>query len=534
MLRHGIARFSRLSRAARRVRGPLSDRIDSVADQGNLGRKSVVLFAGTWAASGFGFLTTILIARRLGPDALGILGFSMGLVGVLTAFLVPGFFQAHQKRVAEGGDLGRCVGTMIALQLVIQGAAFAVVLAASRWGSFVIPAGVIPAGVPLLVVLFVLAAQLLTNLAATLSTAFLGREWAVANATTQVAGKGLRFAATAAVLVWAPDIRWVAAALLVEGAAEIVVGAYILIGLRGVRLRGPDRETLGSYWRYSRPLFITSPIGMLQDSLDRVLVARWAGLTAGGYYQVARTLWEVLGTLNAYPFQLLFSRLSRLFAEPHGEGVPEARRVFSAAMDRLLFIVVPAAFALWALREPVIALLYGEAFLPAAAPLMVFILAALAQSAFNPYQFVLYAIDQHGRLVPVVLVRLVVYLAAMVVLVPVWGGTGAAAVRLLLVVFPCWVFIRWTRELAGIGFQWVTVAYLAGFGILLAVNEATRAALLAAGGPGPAALAGGMATALVAYAGVLWLTHAGTGNNLRYTRELVNPRRFWAFLKADS
>jgi len=500
-----------------------------VGAQGDLGRKSVVLFAGTWVASGFGFLTTILIARRLGPDALGILGFSMGLVGVLTAFLVPGFFQAHQKRVAEGGDIGRCVGTMVALQLVIQGAAFVVVLFAARWGSLVIPVGV-----PVLVVFFVLAAQLLTNLAATLSTAFVGREWAVAHAATQMAGKGLRFAATAAVLVWTPDIRWVAAALLVEGATEIVVGAYILIGLRGVRLRRPDRDTFRSYWRYARPLFVTSPIGMLQDSLDRVLVARWAGLTAGGYYQVARTLWEVLGTLNAYPFQLLFSRLSRLFAAPRAEGVAEARRVFAAAMDRLLFIVVPAAFALWALREPIITVLYGEAFLPAAVPLMVFILAALAQAAFNPYQFILYAIDQHGRLVPVVLLRLVVYLAAMVALVPVWGGTGAAAVRLLLVVFPCWVFMRWTRELTGIGFQRVTVAYLAGFGILLGVNEATRAALLAGGGPGPAALAGGMATALAAYAGLLWFAHAGTGNNLRYTRELVNPRRFWAFLKADS
>ena len=162
----------------------------------------MVLFAGTWAASGFGFLTTILIARRLGPDALGILGFSMGLVGVLTAFLVPGFFQAHQKRVAEGEDIGRCVGTMVALQLVIQGAAFVVVLFAARWGSLVIPVGV-----PLLVVFFVLAAQLLTNLAATLSTAFVGREWAVPHAATQTAGKGLRFAATAAVLVKAEPPR---------------------------------------------------------------------------------------------------------------------------------------------------------------------------------------------------------------------------------------------------------------------------------------------------------------------------------------
>ena len=83
--------------------------------------------------------------------------------------------------------------------------------------------------------------------------------------------------------------------------------------------------------------------------------------------------------------------------------------------------------------------------------------------------------------------------------------------------------------MAGIGFQPVTVAYLAGFGLLLAVNEATHAALSAAGGPGTAALAGGMAAALVAYAGFLWLTHTGT-DNLRYARELVDVRRFLAFL----
>jgi hypothetical protein len=94
--------------------------LNAVSHEGNLGRKSVVLFFGTGLASTFGFVTTILIARWLGPDALGILGFSMGLVGMLTAFLLPGLNQAHQKRVAEGGDLGRCMGTMAALQLVIQ------------------------------------------------------------------------------------------------------------------------------------------------------------------------------------------------------------------------------------------------------------------------------------------------------------------------------------------------------------------------------------------------------------------------------
>jgi len=496
--------------------------------KGDLGRKSIVLFAGTWVANGFGLLSTVLIARVLGPEALGILGFSTGLVGLLTAFLLPGFSQAHQKRVAEGGDLGRCVGTMASLQLAIQGTALLVVLLAARWGSLVIPAGV-----PVSVVLFVLAAQLLVNLSTSLSVAFVGREWAIAHASTQMAGKGLRFAATVAVLVWAPDIRWVAAMLLVEGAAEIVVGAYILMVRRGVSLRRPDRATLRAYWSYARPLLITSPFGILQDSLDRILVARWAGLTAAGYYQVARVLWEILGTLNAYPFQLLLSRLSRLFAAPGGDARVETRRVFASAVDRLLFIAVLAAFGLWALRQPVVTLVYGERFLPALDPLMIFVVTALAQAAFNPYQFILYAMDQHARFVPVVVLRLFVYLAAMLALVPIWGGTGAAAVRLLMVVFPCWVFIRWTRELAGIGFQWVTVAYLAGFAVLVAINEIVRATLLAAGLGLPGAIAGGMAVALAAYAGFLWITHTGTAGNLRYARELADPRRFVAFFKGE-
>src|SRR5262252_5429677 len=479
----------------------------AMSRRGDLGRKSIVLFTGTWLASGLGLLSTVLIARVLGPEALGILGFSTGLVGLLTAFLLPGFAQAHQKRVAEGADLGRCVGTMAALQLVIQ----------------------------LTALVLVLAAQLLVNLSTSLSVAFVGREWAVAHAATQLSGSALRFAAIVAVLAWAPDIRWVAAAMLVEGATEILVGAYILVVRRGVVIRFPDRATLRSYWSYARPFLVINPIGIAQDSLDRIFVAHWAGLTVAGYYQVARTLWEILGTINAYPFQLLLSRLSRLFASGGERATAEARGVFAAAVDRLLFLAVPAAFALWALRQPVVSLVYGERFLPAVEPLMIFVLAALAQAAFNPYHFILYAMDQQWRFTWVVLFRFAVYLVAMVALVPLWGGVGAAAVRLLLVIFPCWVFIRWARELTGIGFQWVTAAYLAGFALLVLTDETVQRLLSSAGASTPVAIIGGMVVALGVYAAFLWLTHTGTGGNLQYARELVDPRRFWSFLaRGDS
>lgn len=495
---------------------------------GDLGRKSLVLLTSTWTASGLGFVVAVLTARRLGPEAVGVLGFGFGLMGVLSAALLPGFAQAHMKRVAEGRDLGRCVGTMATLQFALQVGAGLIVVALWPWWP-----ALIPRGVPVEAVVFLLVSQMLSNLSVSVTSAFIAREWAVAHAATLLTGRLVRFVATVAVLLWAPDVRWVAAAHVAESATELTLGAYLLLGRRRVVLRWPDRETLRAYWEYARPLVVTTPVGILQDSLDRVFVARWAGLAAAGYYQVARALWEVLGTLNASAFQFLFTRLAQLFARRDSGGDAEARRLFASAVDRLLFVVAPVAFGLWAFRRPTIALLYGEQFLPAVTPVMVFVVAALAQTALNPYHFVIYALEEHARFIPVVLLRFAVYLVAMAALVPVWGGTGAAGVRLLLVVFPAWVFIRWTRDLAGIGFQPRTWIYVAGFGALVAANESTRAILGGLGAPWPVALASGVALAVTTYGLVLWVWHPAFGDNLEYVRDLLHPRRLAAFLRVE-
>ena len=81
----------------------------------DLGRKSLLLLASTWSGSALGMIVSVLIARVLGPAALGTIGFSTGLVGLLMAALLPGFAQAHLKRLSEGQDAGRCIGTMAAI-----------------------------------------------------------------------------------------------------------------------------------------------------------------------------------------------------------------------------------------------------------------------------------------------------------------------------------------------------------------------------------------------------------------------------------
>ena len=83
-----------------------------------LGRQSFVIFSSGWLNTAIGILATILVAHRLGPQALGALGFGFGMVGLFMAAILPGFSQAHLKRLSEGQDVGRCVATMTAIQVL--------------------------------------------------------------------------------------------------------------------------------------------------------------------------------------------------------------------------------------------------------------------------------------------------------------------------------------------------------------------------------------------------------------------------------
>ena len=503
----------------------------------SLGHKSLLLTATTWSGSLLSMLVSILVARTLGPAALGSIGFSTGLVGVLMAVLLPGFAQAHLKRLAEGEDPGRCLGTMLAIQLALHGLLTVGVLAAwSAEGLFHSPALA-------LVFLFLLAGQVANNFSDIFLKVFIAREWVVPHAIILLAARLARAASTVAVLLVIPSVVGVAATFMVDGLLSGLAAAVVLRARYGLAPRPPTRESVRAYWIYARPFLMNSPLALFQDSIDRVVVGRWAGLAAAGYYHVARALWEGLSSVVAGPATFLFTRLSSLFVSRSPDRKREARDFFLNVLDKLLFITVPLAFGFWAFAELGIQLVYGEAFLPAALPLRILVLAALVGNIVNPYTLALFAMDEVARFIPVNVLRLVVYAAALVILVPpgpviggihgLWpGDPGAAVARLLLVLFPCWVYFRWARELAGLPLSGRVWAYLGGFGVMLGIFHALLAGGRVIGVTGWAAAIPAAGAALGLYLAYLFTVHPATGDNLRYALGLISPIGFIRFFRS--
>jgi O-antigen/teichoic acid export membrane protein len=491
--------------------------------RGNLGRKSLLLVGSTWGLSAVALLASVIVARRLGPAAVGAIALNLGLTGLVMATLLPGFSQAHLKRLAEGQDPGRCVGTMLAIQgaltsLLVPGVA----LAWHRLGTHD----------EAIIFLFMLGSQLGQRFGDVYLRVLLSRELVVPHAVITLGARVARLFATLAVVVWMPFVTAVAATFCLEGVITVTAAALLLAWRYDVRPRRPTAASVTAYWTYARPFLVTTPIALVQDSIDRFLVGRWAGLTAAGHYHVARALWEVLGSVMAPPGLLLFTRLSSLYAERSPERDRQARELFFRGMDKVLFLTTTLAVGFWALARPMIAVLYGRDFADAATALRILVLAAIAANVVNPYTFVVQAQDENARFIPVNVLRLAVYLGCLALLVPTppliaglpAGDAGAAIARLILILFPAWVYVGWTRELAGIPFYRPAVLYALAFAVAAVAFAATRTVMQPAGEP--VASVTGAVVALGMHLSTLLATHPGTRDNVREGWRLLSPRQF--------
>ena len=82
-----------------------------------LRQKSFLSFLLNVAGSFFAFIAVFFIAHYMGPDAIGAISSTTAFVGLFAIFGDLGFGLAHYKKVSEGKDLGKCVGTFSVIRL---------------------------------------------------------------------------------------------------------------------------------------------------------------------------------------------------------------------------------------------------------------------------------------------------------------------------------------------------------------------------------------------------------------------------------
>ncbi len=421
-----------------------------------LARKSLLLFVTHVANALLGLASIWFVARLMGPEALGTIGYVMGLLGMFAMFSDLGFRMAHVKRVSEGEDVGQCVGAFLLVEAILVAPIVFFALLASpvsqRWGTTLFENEMQRGAFYFISLMYILnnfALVPVLTFEATRETAKVSLVSLVSSLVTALA--------KIAVAVLALGVVALSGAYMLEAATTIVVA---LLLFRGYRPRRPGGELLRRYLVYALPLMGIIVTTSFLSNVDRVLINTFWGATEVGYYFGIQGMVDIMNKISSAGMKLFFPKTSEDAAQGNIETIKA--RLFLAE-KYLLTVVVAVVVGVIAFRELVIRIILGAQFLPAAPTLAVFALFTLALAISRPYGNIIYAIEKHRYLMIGTILNLLVLVVADLVFIPEQlfghrmlglGGVGAA-LGLLVGTMAAGAFQIWlVKKFTGIGFFW--------------------------------------------------------------------------------
>jgi len=179
----------------------------------------------------------------------------------------------------------------------------------------------------------------------------------------------------------------------------------------------PWRPALAMPWDLVRPMFAygrsivaLNVLSAIVHHSDLIVVARFLGVTALGFYQMAAKVPEMTITLLVRAVSyVLFPALSRAHAAGH-----DAAGTYLAALQGVALVTVPAAVGLALLAEPLVLLLFGEQWAASIPVVRVLGVVACLRSLGTPSGDLLKASGRPGVLVGLASIKAAVLIPVMV------------------------------------------------------------------------------------------------------------------------
>ena len=375
-----------------------------------------------------GLVVTVWMARYLGPAQFGVLSYAMafvGLFGFLSYLGLDGIVT--RDLVLRPQQRAELLGTTLALRLC-GGLATALGIAAFAWLR--------PGGGETRWILVVLAAGAAFDGFDAVDLWFQSRVRSRVSATVRSAALLAGVAAKLALLVAGAPL--LAFAVAIAGQQALKAALYLVAYARDAdhpahwrASAATARRLLGQSW----PLILSSAGALIYLKIDQVMLGEMAGAAEVGVYAVAARVSEVWYFIPGTLASSVFPSMIR------------ARERDSAAYGRQLqhtFTLVACmglgiAVLVTVLAGPVVALLYGEAYRGAAPILAIHVwtcpaifLGAILSKWLVAEGLLIFSLTRHA-------LGAAANVALNLVLIPRYGGAGAAAATLVSYTIASWL-----------------------------------------------------------------------------------------------
>jgi len=395
---------------------------------GQISRHSAAFFAGTVFTAAAGYLFKVYLARRLGPEALGIYALGMTITALMGLLNGPGLHQASVRFVATYVASGknehlrsfliRSAGFLLATNIVLSSS----VLLVGPWiaDHFYHTQALKPYLWLFALIMFFGAL-----------TAFVGQ--------VLQGYKDVLHRTGIANLVGAPLVMSLAIILIAFGRglwgyifAQVVSAAVVLVLLLRMvwrltpaaarHITGPllplEKEVLS----FSTAVFGMGMLEFLLAQVDKILIAFYINAREVGIYAV------ITAIVSFVPIAL--QSVNQIFtptiADLHSRGELELLgRLFQTLTKWVLAFTLPLATILMIFAKPVVAM-FGPSFVEGWPVLVIGVLGQLINCGTGSVGYLLLMSGNQRRLIKVQATMAIVMIVINIITIPKWGINGAA------------------------------------------------------------------------------------------------------------
>ena len=393
------------------------------AAQSDFIRQVAATFATRIGLIGAGVISSVLIARSLGPDGRGVMAIAAAVTAIAIQFGNLGLHASNTWAVAKDRSLlPTLIANSVAASLAVGAALIAIVI-----GVVLVAPHLIELDAPILAVALIgipvgLTTLLLQNLLIGLQRI---RDYNV----LEIAARGLAILVTLALIVG----RVVSPIAFLLGGTAVSIGILIAtlyrLRLLAGQLGRPRWALLQEYSSFGLRAYSAALASYLVIRIDLFLVQGYLGFGAAGQYSVAVALADLVYSLPVVIGTLLFPRLAAMTSDT--ERVSYA----AAVAKRVAALIAHACVAATLFADFGVTLLYGNEFRPAV-PAFVWLLpgiAALSVHTVYMNYFAAVGLPTIALLAPTV--GLVANLFLNVTLLPTTGLVGASVASTLAYAF---------------------------------------------------------------------------------------------------
>lgn len=392
----------------------------------------------TFASAGFTAVAGVLVTRAVEPSQRGRIAAALA-AGLLSTLLTTVGFESAVRVLLPRLDPAalRAEYRRVALFLIAGGLA-----TGAAAGLYVVAVLADAGGADMG---FLVAFVPVSTAAALARGAMYAEGRANLAAAGDAVGAAVQAAIVAVVAVVDPRVPLFYVAYLVGGLVPGAVYAVPLgkAGWLTPHVDGTNDERTSvrkALYREATKLFAGRLAMAMTYRLDRLLLAALSTAGQLGYYAAAVAVADVALLLPTAVSQVIWRR-----AAHHEQGLEEQQRILAPSMGAIA-ATGAVAVLIAVLSEPVVRLLYGSSYLPAASPLRVLALGAFFIAVWRVLATDLLA-RGFGRLFTVgAVASFIITVGLCAALIPAHGARGAAAASLVAYIVAAGLAVRWSRQ----------------------------------------------------------------------------------------